>query len=330
VKFLLTLDYELFFGARTGTPEHCMIRPTDRIVRLLEEHDCLLTLFVDVAYLDKLRQSREPVHRTQLLSIAEQLRSLASRGHDIGLHIHSHWEDSSWTGKEWRVSTDRFRLHDFSGAEQVAMVERYSALLHELSGQRPVAYRAGGWCLQPFANIAGALRAAGVDVDSTVYRDGRSTNPRREFDFRGAPAKDTWVFDDDPLVEDPSGWFVEVPISTFRLHPLHYWKTFVKRVSGDPAERKTGDGVALENSTGYYLRKLLWPEHAVVSVDGSRAEYLESAWRARVESGASLFNVMGHPKSLTDESLFRLQRFLQSNRSSLEPVAVSAFSRTTR
>jgi hypothetical protein len=223
----------------------------------------------------------------------------------------------------------RYRLHDFPPAERPGLVQRYVDVLEEASRTRPVAYRAGGWCLQPFAQIAEPLAAAGIRIDSTVYAGGRSTNPGREFDFRRAPVADSWRFDEDPLVPTMSGRFLEVPISAFSTGPLHYWRTALERFQGREQQQHLGDGVALANSRRYYLRKLLLPEATVVSVDGPRAGFLESAWNLHDSRGAGVFNVMGHPKSLTRDSLARLDLFLHRHRRRLEPVALRSFAGMT-
>lgn len=322
MKFILSLDYELFFGVHSGTPASCLIEPTERVIEVLERHGCVLTLFVDAACLRKLRESTEDMHRKQYQAICVQLRSLVSAGHDVQLHVHTHWEDTVWVNGRWAMETHRYRLHDFPEAERRDLVRRYVDVLEQASGLRPVAYRAGGWCLQPFPLIAEPLASAGIRIDSTVYAGGRSTNPGREFDFRQAPVADFWRFDVDPLVPTAHGRFLEIPISAFRTGPLHYWRTALGRLPGRNQQRLLGDGVALGNSRGYYLRKLLWPETTVVSVDGTRAGFLESAWREHDARGAGVFNVMGHPKSLTRESLACLDEFLGRHRSRLDPVAL--------
>lgn len=326
MKFVVSLDYELFFGVHSGTPASCMIEPTNRIVDLLESYGCLLTLFVDAACLSKLRDSGQSDHREQYDAIATQLNSLVSAGHDVQLHVHTHWEDTFWSNGRWEMETRRYRLHDFDPDQRCALVRKYVDVLEESCGARPIAFRAGGWCLQPFTPIAPSLVAAGIRIDSTVYAGGRSTNPGREFDYRRAPDLDFWRFDADPLRPEESGRFLEVPISAFSTGPQHYWRILLERLRGHAQQQNLGDGIPLANTRAYYLRKLFWPETTVVSVDGSRAALLESAWLEHAQRRAGVFNVMGHPKSLTTESLARLDGFLRQHRGDLAPATLASFS----
>ncbi len=328
MKFLLTLDYELFFGSNTGSPDGCLIYPTRVLTDELERHGFLVTLFVDAGYLDRLSHSPEKLHKFQLERIATQLQQLVSRGHDIQLHVHPHWEDSHWSNGKWDIDTTRYRLQSFSCPAITEILERYAGLLGSITGIRPSAFRAGGWCLQPFESLAGPLKGAGIHIDSTVYTRGKSVNPGREFDFSAAPDLDRWTFDGDPLNVESSGRFLEIPISAYRVSPLFYWEALWRKLFKQAGDRPLGDGQALNNSKEYYLRKLFSAEDTVASIDGARANLLEHSFRKTRERRHTIFNVMGHPKSLTRNSLDALNRFLTSHAATLEPTVLRDFAQT--
>ena len=46
--------------------------------------------------------------------ITQQIQKLSAEGHDVQLHIHPHWEDSTFDGIEWIFDTNRYKLSDFS------------------------------------------------------------------------------------------------------------------------------------------------------------------------------------------------------------------------
>ncbi len=328
MKFLLTLDYELFFGRNTGSPDGCLIYPTRVLTHLLERHGLLVTLFVDAGYLDRLFRSPEKIHRCQFERIAKQLRELVGRGHDVQLHVHPHWEDTHWSEGRWQIDTTRYLLQNFSITEISTLLERYSELLRGITGHRPCAFRAGGWCLQPFGPLAAPLADAGIRIDSTVYARGRSVNPGREFDFLSAPDLDRWRFDTDPMCVSDAGLFMEIPITALRVSPLFYWQSLWKKLIRKNGDMPLGDGYALGNSGQYYFRKLFFPEDTVASIDGSRALLLERALRGVRERRHSLFNVMGHPKSLTQSSLATLDRFLSRHGNTLEACVLKDFAQT--
>ncbi len=293
-----------------------MIDPTRALIDVLEKHGARLTAFVDAGFLLQLKNTEQL--GDDYRRVAYQLKALIDRGHDVQLHVHPHWEDSVWKDGQWQVNTNRYKLHDFSEDEINRLCVSYCQTLEEVTGRAPIAYRAGGWCLQPWEKIAAGLRSAGVRVDSTVYEGGQSVNPGREFDFRGAPSRDWWNFSSDPLVPDQNGDMVEIPISTVRVPPSFYWRMLHRKVRPVPELTPFGDGQALTGSSSYYLRKLTRTEQGVASIDGARADLLERAYQQRVEQGGAVLNVMGHPKSITPYSLQRLDDFLSSHSGEFE------------
>lgn len=327
MKFLLSLDYELFFGTVVGSVERCLIEPTEALIGALAPAGVKATFFVDATYLVALAREgmRHPSLQRDLDAVRAHLAHLVSRGHDVQLHVHPHWEDSTFDGTRWMISTKRYRLHDFDPQEQERIVADAQAALEEIAGRPVFAFRAGGWCLQPFDKIAGALRKSGIWLESTVFPGGRSTDSNRSFDFRAAPNQTHWRFSDDPCRADERGDFVEVPISSFRASPPLFWRMAMAKKIDRKRHRAFGDGSAIRYGAAYYVRRLLLPSWSVVSVDGMKVGALAAAgrqWRRR--SRSDLFHVMGHPKALTRFSLEKFTAFLRDVRN-LEPVTLSDF-----
>lgn len=312
-QILLSLDYELFFGVQTGSVECCLIRPTRELAEVARRHGAYLSLFVDALYLQRLS---EEAHRFPLLqrdfdAIRRQLVSLKEAGHDIQLHLHPHWMDCFFDGDRWRLDTSRYKLHDFSSSEVASMVGFAKELLANLAGDTIFAFRAGGWCLQPFIQIAPALFTHTIWLDSTVFAGGISDDKARWFDFSLAPLKDFWHFNSDPVSEDLRGAFVEVPISAMRVTPLLFWRMLLSRKILPQTDHKPfGDGIALAWGRGYYLQRLTRSTISVASMDGLKAGLLDKAFRDEQATGKQLFHAMGHPKALTRYSLRQLEKFL--------------------
>ena len=312
-QILLSLDYELFFGPRTGTVEQCLIRPTQELAETASRHGARLSLFVDALYLQRLADEARRFPRLQgdLDAIRRQLVSLREKGHDIQLHLHPHWLDSSFDGDQWRLDTHRYKLHDFSATEAAAMVGSAKKLLTSLIGDSVFAFRAGGWCLQPFTRIAPALLAHTIWLDSTVFAGGISDDQERWFDFTSAPVKDFWRFSDDPNHEDKQGPFVEVPISAMRVTPFLFWRmALTRKILSNPIHNSFGDGSSLAWGSSYYLQRLTRSTTSVASMDGLKAGLLGKACRTEQSKDKQLFHAMGHPKALTRYSLERLDSFL--------------------
>ena len=316
---LLGLDYELFFGQRTGSVEHCMLHPTEALVAALEaantRHSPKITLFVDACYLLRLKQLERlhPELQLRRSAIQRQLNRLSLKGHSIQLHIHPHWLDSDYQDGSWITDTSRYRLHDLDAREKASLIIESKQLLEECSEANVFAYRAGGWCLQPFDQIADALSDAGIWMDSTVYSGGLCEDPLRWFDFRGAPDKSHWTFDTDPLKEDEQGRFVELPISQQQVSPLFFWRmAWLKKFGNADDIKPFGDGASMVAHSAYYLERLTRHSAGPASIDGIKGDLLEDAWQQHCsDNPAGYFNVMGHPKALTQRSITRLVEFLE-------------------
>lgn len=320
--FIVSLDYELFFGPETGTPERCLIAPTEALAKTAEQSGFRLTLFVDAGYLVAAR--REAAEHTVLERhyrlVSTQLAELTARGHDLQLHVHPHWEDCRFDGNGWTLDTSRYRLHDFGAEELSRILAAYREALEDIKQAPVFAYRAGGWCIQPFDAIAESLRSAGVWLDSTVYGGGYSEVEAKAYDFRHAPIQSRpWRFSTDPTVPDAGGWFLEIPISTYRYGPSMFWRMALNRLRKRPETMAFGDGRTMPNNKRYYARRLLsrgtW---SPVSIDGVKTASLEAAYANFAARGGEIFNVMGHPKSVTSVGIQHLRRFASKNARRLE------------
>ena len=313
MRTLLTFDYEIFFGKPTGTVRRTMLEPTEALSRAAMKRGAKLVFFVDAGFILRMRSE---MHKSQSVrddhdAVCRQVESLARNGHEIQLHIHPHWEDSSWTDDGWRLDGRRYALHAFDAGAVRDIAHRYATVLREIAGpQSAFAYRAGGWVIQPFGKLRSALRDAGVRIDSTVFPGGLSTSAMQPFDFRAAPAKSRWRFGEDPLVEDAQGEFLEVPIASRRLAPSFFWRLAAAKKAGGARHRPFGDGRALPMDSAGTLRKMLWPSTSVVSLDGYKASFLAEAAEDYRRRGHDDFVVIGHPKAVTPYSLERLDEFL--------------------
>jgi hypothetical protein len=317
-NFLLSLDYELFFGKNPGTVEHCMIYPTKKLVEVLDKFNAKVSLFVDIGFLIKLKEyaPQYPALGEQYNQVKHQLLALSEQGHDIQLHIHPHWFDSTYGQNGWQIETTRYRLHDFSQQQISEIVKTYKQELQLFTKQDVFAFRAGGWCIQPFENIKQALKENNIWLDSTLFASGHSDDPTRYFDFQKMPIKAHWSFSDDPLREDDSGYFTELPISSFKTSPLFFWKlAFLKKFSRKQF-KPFGDGQAMVAHGNYYIERLTKTTHGPVMIDGAKAGQLQDAFNAhlKIKNNHAVFNVMGHPKSLSPFSLEKLNLFFEKNK----------------
>ncbi len=319
MKIVLSTDYEVFFGQSTGTVEDTLLGPSQALCDIAARHGVPLVFFVDIGFLLRLR--KEALRFPQLMRdydrVMRQLTQFVAAGHELQLHVHPHWEDSYWNGEVWHIDTRRYRLHDFSEPEIGEIVQRYTQALRAIAGDDGVcAYRAGGWMVQPFEKISGALRDMGIYIDSTIFPGGTSEGDIHQFDFSGAPPASHWFFDNDPLVSNPEGEFLEIPIASHQVSPAFYWRFALAKKFGGIRHQTFGKGKPVPMRRAEFIRKLSHWTNSVVSMDGYKASFLADAFHQYQLAGKTDFVVMGHPKALTRYSLEQLACFIECGKAS--------------
>ena len=313
MKIYLTLDYELYFG-KSGSPQKCLLEPTERLTEICARHHARCVFFVDAGYLEKLRtySARFQQLNRDREQVVAQIEQLARAGHDIQLHVHPHWEGTVYDGKTWLFDMDHYRLDRFSEEAVVDIFQRYITAITAIT-QRPVsAFRAGGWCIQPFAKVRTAFERFNIAIDSTVFSGGKNTTAAGWYDFTTAPDLDCWRFETDPCRSDVNGRFIEYPIANYRLGPLFFWQLALTKMVKSKSHRSFGDGTPAANSMGQLTRLLTTFSRSVVSIDGYKSSFLRKAYKYAKKRKRNHFVVIGHPKALSEYSLVKLDHFLSN------------------
>lgn len=315
MKIYITLDYELFFGPKSGSVEKCIIEPTEALLKILDPHGIKANFFVDAGYLVALEKQKADHQKLQedYIKVTTQIKDLASNGHGIELHVHPHWEDSYYDGEKWVFDTTRYKLSDFGEDEVLDIVTNYTNVLKRTAGKSPVAYRAGGWSAQPFSNIGKALKANGVLIDSSVYPQGYYSSHNQSFDFRNIePYQRDYQFSKNLTKPDAKGEFLEVPISSIKVSPLFFWNFAFKKLKRSTEHNSIGDGAAVPMSKKEALRLMSSSSYSVVSIDGFKISLIHKALKNYIKKTANegSFVVIGHPKAFTPYSLNKLRNFV--------------------
>ncbi len=321
MNIYITLDYELFFGASSGTAEDCIIKPTQALLNIVEPYGIKFTCFVDSGYLLALEKYKadNKFLQGEYEKVTRQIKYLSQSGHGIELHIHPHWEDSIYENGKWIFDTSRYRLSHFSKEAAADIVTRYTDVLKRITDIDPVAYRAGGWSAQPFGHIKDALKRNGVTIDSTVFPNGYHESDNQKYDFRNVPQYVTeYKFSNDLTLEDSEGEFTEIPISSTKVAPFFFWKFALAKMLKQNKHVAFGNGGAIAMPKRQLLRLMLIPSYTVVSIDGYKSNLIQKSFRRykRHTSEKGNFVLIGHPKAFTPYSLNKLNEFLANVQSS--------------
>ena len=219
---ILTYDYELFFGDHSGTVSKTLIEPTNLLLEQFEKSNLKATFFVDYLMIKYLGLNTDERSRSDLHLIQEQLKDIIRRGHRIELHIHPHWVDAKYNGDgTWNYCNfSHYSLNSFTEEEIIKMFVEGCEILHLLARSvepdyKIVAFRAGGWAVQPFSLLKKAFLSADIRIDSSVSYGIKNTNKDSYYDFTTIPRKSFYKFTDSIEEEETEGLFTEVPITSY-------------------------------------------------------------------------------------------------------------------
>lgn len=310
MKIHLSFDYELFFGANSGTVQKCMLEPTERLLALAAKHRVPLIFFVDTGYLWALQKfNSEPACARDYALVKAQLQNIHQSGHEIALHIHPHWEDSVFENGQWHISTRRYKLADFTEKEAHHLFTKYHQALTDITGTPCKSYRAGGWCIQPFTHIQKVLADNGIFTDSSVYPGGYHDSPAHAFDFRNAPLLDEWRFEQHECEALDVGRFHEVPITPDVIPPGFYWDLYLRMKMNPAMFKPVGDGNWLKDKKRIYAQFYKSTKHFACA-DGYFASRLIPILKKQLHAKRGRMMVLSHPKSMAECSFQLLEKFI--------------------
>jgi hypothetical protein len=315
MNIFLTYDYELFFGESTGSVDKCMIEPTNQLLKIAKEFNIKMTFFVDVGYLIKLKEfiPTNPELELDDSKVRTQLVQMIRDEHDIQLHIHPHWEKSYYANGKWYIITENaYKLADFNQAEIKRIIVSYKTFLDDIVGYKTTAFRAGGWCIQPFSKLKTTFEEVGIKYDSSVFPRGNFSSSHYSFDFTKAPTKSHYSFEDDECQEVENGTFIEYPISSRRYSPLFYWRLYILGRLIPSEHKMIGDGdfLAQPGRKKSVLINFTWNH---VSTDGYYASKLQETLKLLVKNDKEDLVVIGHPKGMTNYSFRKLANFIEEH-----------------
>lgn len=320
-KILLTFDYELFLGARSGTAQKCIIEPTNCIIDILKKNGVKGIFFVDTLYMLRLKElaPRYPKVAGDFEKIVSQLRLAIKNGNYIFPHLHPHWLDAEYMPEvnEWKLENKRYyRFNALDKSRQRDTFDKSVSLIEWIASAvtdnyKIDGYRAGGWSIQPFADFMPLFLKHGIYHEFSVRKNVYFSSDAQSFDFRNAPQPDIYHFADDILKEQKSGIFKEYCISSVKINKYTSWCSLkansLRHVLGI---KGYGDGVGVKSlnvqassqhdAQGNFELMASIEEFNIVTY----FEYLKAA------KNTDYMHFLSHPKMITPLQLRLFDRFL--------------------
>lgn len=331
-KIVLTADYELFLGEKTGSVKECFIEPTAKLLKILEKSNSKMTIFWDILHFYRLLELEEtfPELKADRIAIEEQVLEMAKAGHDIQLHLHPHWLDAAYNEGKWNFIYDRFRLHNLSKENNpedintiLGCVSISTKLIEEIVRKvnpdyKVTSYRAGGYLAEPFETIKEALLKNDIKIDSSVCLDFYNDNEIFSFDFRNYPRKNIYKIDSLLKEIDDSGDCIEIPISTIQI-PVYRNLVFtlIRRFKYPGLENgRSGSGSGYTTKSGTQspfarlLKILTQPKINQLTTDSNFKEKFDYVFKKVPEYSTMIL----HPKLLNSHTLEVLDNYVSSGK----------------
>lgn len=326
----ITFDYELFFGKNFVEPKEVLFQPTEEIFSILEKEQVSATFFADVCSVFRHKDYGLFQYTNEF---EKQIQQLHSSGQDIQLHIHPHWYKSEYRDGEWDFNKKYYRIHHYgleenSEGEKIILnsADYLNELVQKVDPQyKCIAYRAGGYCIQPHASVVRALQKKGILIDSSVSL---MMENREDLDtyyaFTDLPDALNWYLSPSRELTDAQSeaengnLMYEVPIGFYRRNMVDRIRT-IKTGFGIKKDKPKGYAIEIlrANVSSTTLKKILSYNQTIfqLSLDSLSAEILMIAlnrlynqYKLKNEDG--FIAILGHPKTFSGDSFANLQRFI--------------------
>lgn len=228
---LHTFDYELFLGLDSGSADKCLIEPTQQVLNIFNKHKIKHAIFfVDTMYLWRLKEEskKHSACYQDYNKIIQQLKEILKQGHYLFIHIHPHWLDAAYNpaNNRWILSDyTKYKFQVLNTSEKDFVFKVSIEILNEIIDNNANyildAYRAGGWCIQPFSDFKPYFEKYGIKHDFSVIKNFSLHTSVQSFDFSKVN-KDYYRFSEDITIPDNNGTWVEYTTSVFIHNKFSY------------------------------------------------------------------------------------------------------------
>ena len=331
-RCLLTIDYELFLGVKTGTVKDCMIVPTEKLSSILQKNGSTMTVFWDILHYYKLLELENdyPELKEDRTLIEEQILNLAKKGFDVQLHLHPHWLDSTYENGKWNFKYQRFKLHDLSLLNNINDINSITGcvtisknlmedLIRKVNPDYEVnSFRAGGYLIEPFEKLRQAFLDNDIKVDSSVCPGLYNENRISPYDFRSYPNDTKYNFELSPKTKSEMGSFIEIPVTTFKLSVIRNTAfRLLRKIKYSSIEKERKGGGVSELTTvrknpkiKSYLTSLLKTQTVQFTTDSNFFEKFNYLFNKAPECSTMIL----HPKLLNTHTLKLLDDYVSQKR----------------
>jgi hypothetical protein len=223
INLLFTFDYELPLGGCSSYSKG-LFEPADALLELASVKKIKIVLFADIC---SSIFFKERDFYGYYKPFRDQLEKAISSNHEVQLHLHPHWLNSTFENGRYYPSSSKI-LSNFRNEEYPlnieGIIEAGAKSLNEIcSSGKPykcIAYRGGGYNLRPDTDIIfKSLYNNGIKFDSSIIKGYYFKSDIQEADFRRMPEKANWIIPlEGPLNAFANTGIMEIPIASMPVN----------------------------------------------------------------------------------------------------------------
>lgn len=318
MNIYFTFDYELFVNDHTGDIDHCLIIPTNELMKMFGIYNVKATFFIDMAYAYRMKElmNTYPALKIDYDKFCSQVKEIAQKGHKIALHLHPQWFYAGYDGNEFIMDFDHYKLSDMPLKEADSKFDECYKMLCDISGTKVDSFRAGGFSIQEYKGFSDALARNGIIKDSSALFGEKQITSLHSYDYSTMKSPEIFQFSENILEADECGKFTEYPIATRKMSIFRYilyklqWRFFKNPdynpwgKGGDNPERRKAE------FRDNVKRRFIDGVRVFASVDGHFVEFLPNFIKEYKNKGVNNITILGHPKLASKASIANIEKFI--------------------
>lgn len=331
-NILITFDYELFLGKRSGIAGNCLISPTDKILEILDKHNVKAVFFIDTIYIKRLEEIAPDniKARNDLELIIRQLGDILGKGHYLYHHIHPHWLDAIYLEdiNQWDLSnTAKFTFNSISEDERAALFSYSCQFLNSIystfgSKYKPDGFRAGGLYIEPFTFFKNHFLRFNIKYEFSVVPGIIKTDENLFYNFLNCPKNPFYNFTNCITKEEKNGVFSEFTITLLKVKGIWkllngiYYRLFKNYF------KPYGDGIAsapvfISHQVSKSFKRFFVLE---IALSIELFNPVMKLYFLKLTRKKNYLHFISHPKLLSESNLKHFDKYLQriSNKNKVE------------
>jgi hypothetical protein len=199
INYFLTVDLESSFintiKLQNNSYERDIHDSSKKIAKLANKYGLKVIFFIDYPEIEIFHQRGKPIY--------DLIFDLVKEGHSIQLHIHPSLINNEKSPDISFYSLKRIREMVYEGCNTI----------ENITGKRPIAFRAGGYSVGQWSKIYSALVKEGILIDSSTFSGAKNLHGST-FDFYNLENMKPYFPSPNSLKHRSNTGLIEFPITT--------------------------------------------------------------------------------------------------------------------